>query len=111
MKQVYQVGLEVRYLSTLNDFSIKGQTIDGYPGVWINKNNLNFKIASIGMRITNWITWHGISINLNPDLNYFNQINPCGTNSINVTSIENEGINISLKELDFSLKNNFKKYF
>tara|TARA_B100001175_G_C19339190_1_gene556522 strand:- start:216 stop:848 length:633 start_codon:yes stop_codon:yes gene_type:complete len=98
-------------ISTLNDFSIKGQTIDGYPGVWINKNNLNFKIASIGIRITNWITWHGISINLNPDLNYFNQINPCGTNSINVTSIENEGINISLKELDFSLKNNFKKYF
>ena len=96
---------------TLKGFSLKGFTVDGHPGVWIKKNNNNYKIASIGIRITNWITWHGISINLNPDLSYFNQINPCGTDSINVTSIKNEGVKIDLKDLDDSLINNLKNYF
>ena len=98
-------------ISSLNDFSLKGYVIKGHPGVWIKKNNTNYKIASIGIRISHWITWHGISINLNPDLNYFNQINPCGSNSENVTSIKNEGIKTNLKDLDYSLINNLKNYF
>ncbi len=98
-------------ITTLNDFAIKGYSIDGLPGVWINKNNNDYKIASIGIRISNWVTWHGISINLNPDLNYFNQINPCGTDSSFVTSIKNEGVNINMRELDFSLIKNLETYF
>ncbi len=104
-------NLENWIISTLDIFSLQGLSFDEYPGVWIKKNNKYYKIASIGIRISNWITWHGISININPNLDYFNQITPCGIKNANVTSIKNEGININLKQLDDLLIKKFHNFF
>ena len=75
------------------------------------KNNAFFKIASIGVRISHWITWHGISINVNPNLKPFEEIVPCGVQNGFVTSIEKEGKNISLDKFDKKLKENFYLFF
>ncbi len=96
---------------TLNNFSIKTYIRDKYPGVWIKRKNDYLKIASIGIRLSSWITWHGISINLNPNLENFQQIKPCGIKNSLVTSIRHEGVNIDFEELDKCLIQNFKLYF
>ena len=104
-------NLEYWIISSLETFSLNGLSFDQYPGVWIKKNNNFYKIASIGIRISNWITWHGISINLNPNLDYFKQILPCGIRNAEMTSLKNEGININIKQLDNSLIKNIQKFF
>ena len=107
----YVKCLENWIISTLKMISIDGIIIENNPGVWINRNNRFYKIASIGVRISKWITWHGISINLNPNLDYFKQIVPCGIKNSYVTSIKKEGINMSVKEFDNLLIKNLYKYF
>ena len=107
----YINNLERWILSTLKIFKIEAIVRNEYPGVWIKKNNNFFKIASIGVRISNWITWHGISINVNPDLKYFEEIIPCGVQNGFVTSIEKEGENISLDQFDKKLEENFSNFF
>ena len=107
----YIKSLESWIIATLDNFSIKGSTLNDHPGVWIKKENKYHKIASIGVRISNWITWHGISINLNPDLSNFDQIIPCGIKDSYVTSLKKEGIEINFDQLDKSLIKNLKTYF
>ena len=107
----YISNLEQWIISTLKFFKIDAIIKDGNPGVWINKNNSLFKIASIGVRISHWITWHGISINVNPNLKPFEEIVPCGVQNSFVTSIEKEGKNISLNQFDKKLKENFYLFF
>ena len=104
-------NLELWIISTLARFSIKGTIIKDNPGVWVKKKEQYFKIASIGIRISKWITWHGISINLDPDLNFFKQIIPCGNKNGDVTSIVKECVNINLKKLDDELIKNFYHFF
>ncbi len=107
----YIYSLEQWIISTLNFFNIDAIIKKENPGVWIKKDNAFFKIASIGVRISNWITWHGISINVNPDLKSFEEIVPCGIQNGFVTSIEKEGKNISLNQFDKKLKENFSLFF
>ena len=107
----YINNLEQWIILTLNFFNINATVQKGNPGVWVIKNNAFFKIASIGVRITNWITWHGISINVNPNLKSFEEIVPCGVQNGFVTSIKKEGKNISLNQLDKKLKENFSLFF
>ena len=104
-------NLEKWIILTLKTFSIHGITVEGKPGVWINKQSKLYKIASIGIRVSKWITWHGISINLNPNLEYFKQIIPCGNKNSYVTSIHKEGVKITLSELDEMLIKNFYSFF
>ena len=104
-------NLEQWIISTLKYFKIDGILQKGNPGVWIKKNNTFFKIASIGIRISHWITWHGISINVNPNLKYFEEIVPCGYQNGFVTSIEKEGKNVSLDQFDKKLEENFSNFF
>ena len=107
----YINNLEQWVISTLKFFKIDAIVHKGYPGVWVKKNNAFFKIASIGVRISHWITWHGISINVNPNLKPFEEIIPCGVQNGFVTSIEKEGKNISLLQFDKKLKENFSLFF
>ena len=103
--------LEKWLIATLSFFSLDVILRDNYPGVWIKKNNDYFKIASIGIRISHWITWHGISINYEPDLKYFDQIIPCGIQNSFVTSLKEQNVKISIDELDKVLKEKFFMFF
>ncbi len=103
--------LEKWIVSTLNYFSLSVVTREKYPGVWLKKNNVFYKIASIGIRISDWVTWHGISINIDPNLNYFNQIVPCGVKNSYVTSLKDQNIIISKKDFDCKLQENFYLFF
>ena len=109
--KAYVYALEELIILTLKDFYINGGRIKGQPGVWVKYNKGCDKIAALGIRISSWITFHGISINVNPNLDEFNNIVPCGIKNSGVTSFYKLGKKISLKELDISLKKNFNKVF
>lgn len=80
----YVHDLEEIILRTLSDFGIKTGRRDGYVGVWVNGR----KIASIGVRISRWVTCHGFALNVNTDLSYFSLIRPCGIEGCEMTSME-----------------------
>ena len=109
--KAYVYALEELIILTLKDFYVDGVRINGQPGVWVKDNNEYDKIAALGIRISSWITFHGISINVNPNLDEFNSIVPCGIKNSGVTSFYKLGKKIALKELDISLKKNFNKVF
>ena len=107
----YINNLEQWIISTLKFFKIDAIIQKGNPGVWIERNNTFFKIASVGVRISHWITWHGISINVNPNLKSFEEIVPCGVQNGFVTSMKKEGKNVTLNKFDKKLKENFSLFF
>ena len=109
--KAYVNALEELIILTLSDFNINGVRVKNQPGVWINKNNRFDKIAALGIRISSWITYHGISINLNSNLEEFKNIVPCGIEDSGITSLYKLNKNISFDELDNSLKKNFEKIF
>jgi lipoate-protein ligase B len=79
-------NLEEVLLLLLEDYGIFGERIRGKTGVWVGKE----KIASIGVKISRWITWHGLALNVNPDLSYFNDIVLCGLKNVRSTSMAKE---------------------
>ena len=110
--KAYVNALEEWIILTLRDFNLEGTRLEQKPGVWIKNNDNSYnKIAALGVRISSWVTWHGISINLNPDLNAFENIVPCGILNGSVTSFKKLGINVSMYELDQSLIKNFNIVF
>lgn len=98
--------LEEWIMRTLATFDIKGERRKGRVGIWVVLDDgTESKIAAIGVRIRHWITFHGISINLNPDLSHFNGIVPCGISNHGVTSIHALGhTDISMDDLDKALQ-------
>ena len=110
--KAYVYALEELLILTLNEFSINGTRIDNKPGVWVkNDNNQYDKICALGIRISSWVTFHGVSINVNPDLDVFKNIVPCGVTDGGITSLHDLGKKVSLGDLDSSLKKNFEKVF
>lgn len=108
----YVKGLEELIIQTLASFGIESGHRDGRVGVWVNlPDGTEAKIAAIGVRIRKWVSFHGISVNLNPDLSHFGGIVPCGISEHGVTSLHALGVNISMAELDAALQNNFTKIF
>ncbi len=107
-------GLESWIIASLVKFGINGLRRKDLPGIWVNTGNgisgLD-KIAAIGIRISRWVTWHGIAINLNPDLSAYDAIVPCGVKDGGVTSFASLGVSASMEDLDQSLKDNFSKFF
>ena len=102
--KAFVYSLEEWMMLTLKEFSINGIRLKNKPGVWIkDKNNSYNKIAALGVRVTSWISWHGISINLNPDISKYKNIIPCGISDGGITSIRNLDQNITLEQLDQSL--------
>lgn len=104
-KYVWQ--LEEWIIRSLAEFEIKGERRCGRVGIWVvMPDGSESKIAAIGVRIRRWVTYHGISINLNPDLLHFKGIVPCGIAQHGVTSLHALGKNVSMAQLDEALQKN-----
>jgi lipoyl(octanoyl) transferase len=83
-------SLEAWAIAALADYGIAGERREGRPGIWVRKRLGEAKIAAIGVRVRRWITFHGIAVNVCPDLSHFSGIVPCGIADAGVTSIEAE---------------------
>jgi lipoate-protein ligase B len=102
-------GLEAALIETLDHFDISAQRIEGRTGVWIGDQK---KIASIGVAVRNWITFHGFALNVSTDLSCFSTINPCGYHSGVMTSMtEQLGRRVSVSEVKRPLANAFAHVF
>lgn len=107
----YVCNLEQWIIDTLAEFGIMGERRAGRVGIWVDVNGQDKKIAAIGVRVRHWVTYHGISINLNPDLSHFKGIVPCGISDAGVTSFADLGIDATMDELDAALEKGFGKIF
>jgi lipoyl(octanoyl) transferase len=107
--------LEETIILTLAEYGIKGERSPGETGVWIDidKPSGARKICAMGVRCSRWVTMHGWGFNVNADLDYFNNIIPCGINNKAVTSLNKElGVTeVNMAEIKEKLKNNFSKLF
>jgi len=107
-------GLEGWIIDTLAAFNITGELRDGRIGVWVRQPGRpggESKIAAIGVRVSKWVTSHGIALNVAPDLSHFGGIVPCGIADRGVTSLEDLGQIVSLPEVDTVLRSAFERRF
>jgi len=113
----FVVNLENWIVKTLAQFTVKGERREGQVGIWVidgapsNPARSVNKIAAIGVRIRKWVTFHGISINVDPNLNQYEGIVPCGISKHGLTSLWDLGIAASLPEVDIALKISFYEVF
>lgn len=107
--------LEEWLIQTLAAFNVKGERRDDRVGVWVRRPDLGpskeDKIAAIGVRVRKWVTFHGVSLNINPDLEHFSGIVPCGVSEHGVTSLEDLGQIVSTAEIDMVMKRKFEEVF
>jgi lipoyl(octanoyl) transferase len=104
--------LEEWIIRALGDFHIRGARRAGRVGIWIaHADGSEAKIAAIGVRIRRSVSFHGISINLNPDLSHYRGIVPCGIRGYGVTSLAVEGGDADMTTLDAALRRNFADVF
>ena len=109
-------NLEAWVIETLAQFGVIGERREGRVGIWVVRNDgpqglREEKIAAIGIRVRHWISFHGIALNVNPDLDHFNGIVPCGIGEFGVTSLADLGIDCSMADVDAALTTAFKKVF
>jgi lipoyl(octanoyl) transferase len=108
--------LEGWIIATLATFNVAGHIRDGRVGVWVERPDhapltrgamREDKIAAIGIRLRKWVSFHGISINVDPDLTHFEGIVPCGIRDHGVTSLVDLGLPVSMADLDVALQATF----
>lgn len=109
-------SLETWIVNTLAKFNIRGERRPDRIGIWVRRTDLNNseredKIGAIGIRIRRWVTLHGISINVSPDLEHFGGIIPCGIGGYGVTSFEDIGQPLEVYDLDVELRTEFDQLF
>ncbi|MEC9174806.1 MAG: lipoyl(octanoyl) transferase LipB, partial [Pseudomonadota bacterium] len=114
--RAYVHGLETWVIETLHQFAIDGERRAGRVGIWVRRSDLNLpqredKIAAVGVRVRRWVAYHGISINLAPDLTHFAGIVPCGIAEHGVTSLHDLGQLVTMEELDLALRAGFETVF
>ncbi len=80
-------SLEAWVISALASYGIEGERREGRPGIWVRNGGRDEKIAAIGVRVRRWVTYHGVAINICPDLSHFDGIVPCGIEDAGVTSL------------------------
>ena len=108
----YVHDLEEWIIRTLKHFDVVGERRNGRIGIWVDRGNgREDKIAALGVRVRRWVTFHGISINVNPDLSHFTGIVPCGIETHGVTSLADLGKDIPMTELDAALRTEFDTVF
>jgi lipoyl(octanoyl) transferase len=115
--RAYVAGLEQWIIRTLAAFNIRGERREDRVGVWVARpdkgNGFEDKIAAIGVRLRRWVSFHGISINVDPDLTHFSAIVPCGVTDprYGVTSLADLGLTATSADLDIALRQTFGEVF
>jgi lipoyl(octanoyl) transferase len=108
----YVRALERWVIATLADFGVKGETRQGRVGIWVvMPDGSESKIGAIGVRVTRWVSWHGLALNVAPDLSHFGGIVPCGIREHGVTSLRDLGVEASMADVDAALKRHWDEIF
>lgn len=112
--------MEAWIIATLDQFNVKGERREGRVGVWVERpekpplpdgSPREDKIAALGIRIRKWVSFHGLSINVEPDLSHFDGIVPCGITGHGVTSLVDLGLPVTMEDVDVALKKTFGEVF
>ena len=112
--------LEGWVIAALAEFNVDGEIRDGRVGVWVPRPDKPLmpdgsvaedKIAALGIRLRKWVSFHGLSINVEPDLNHFNGIVPCGISEHGVTSLVDLGLPVTMNDVDVALRRTFDEVF
>ncbi len=107
--RAFVFGLEQWIIDTLKDFGIAGARRDGRVGIWVERGpGREDKIAAIGVRVRRWVTFHGIALNVAPDLSHYAGIVPCGIAEHGVTSLADLGVSATMAEVDAALRRHFQ---
>ncbi|MEC7049959.1 MAG: lipoyl(octanoyl) transferase LipB [Pseudomonadota bacterium] len=112
--RAYVHDLESWIIAALSHFGVKGVRREGLPGIWAPSPDATGqldKVAAIGVRISRWVTWHGIAVNLDPDMAGFEAIIPCGVRDGGVTSLRRLGVAADMAALDAALRDSFGAIF
>ncbi|WP_292503961.1 lipoyl(octanoyl) transferase LipB [Methylobacterium sp.] len=113
--RAYVAALEAWIIATLDAFNIRGEIREDRVGVWVRRpekgEGVEDKIAAIGIRVRRWVSFHGISLNVEPDLSHFSGIVPCGITGHGVTSLLDLGQIVSMAEVDMALRAAFEDVF
>ena len=112
--------LEAWVIATLAEFNVTGEIREGRVGVWVARHEKpslpdgtprEDKVAAIGVRLRKWVSFHGLSINVEPELGHFDGIVPCGISDQGVTSLVDLGLPVTMDDLDAALKRSFAPVF
>lgn len=114
--RLYVWALEEWLVRALERLGVTGERRDGRVGIWVRRTDRNVparedKIAAIGVRVRRWVTFHGISLNVEPDLTHFDGIVPCGISQHGVTSLVDLGHPVTLADADVALRTAFDEVF
>ncbi len=111
--RAFVAALERWLIATLAEFGVRGELRSGRVGVWVADplGGHDRKIAALGVRLTRWVSWHGVSLNIDPDLGHFDGIVPCGIREHGVTSLRALGVAAGTETVDRALRRNWNACF
>jgi lipoyl(octanoyl) transferase len=114
--RAFVASLEAWVIGALAEFNVRGEVREGRVGVWVERRTSGApvredKIAAIGVKLRRWVSFHGVSLNVEPDLSHFGGIVPCGVTEHGVTSLVDLGLPVSMAEADEALRASFRQVF
>ena len=111
--RAYVEGLEEWLIRALDRFNVRGERRAGRVGIWVADRaaGTEAKIAAIGVRVTRWVSWHGVALNVEPDLAHFDGIVPCGISEHGVTSLHAIGLPVTTADADLALRGAWREVF
>ena len=104
-------SIEAWLIAALAEFGVSGERREGRVGIWVERPGGEAKIAAVGLRLRHWISYHGVSLNVAPDLSHYDGIVPCGIAGHGVTSLAELGVGASMGEVDEALERHFQSAF
>ena len=107
----YVRDLEEWLIRTLARFNVRGERRAGRVGIWVARPGREDKIAALGVRVRRWVTFHGVSLHVEPDLSHFSGIVPCGIRDHGVTSLADLGLKVTMADVDAALRETFQDVF
>jgi len=111
----FVAALETWVIEALAAFNVRGEVRPGRVGVWVERKGPGWvredKIAAIGVKLRKWVSFHGVSLNVEPDLSHFDGIVPCGVTEHGVTSLVDLGLPVTMEEADAALRSAFERVF